>query len=337
MRTKIVYTLCSSDNDCYLESLWASLHSLRIHNPDSHVVVLTDARTAERIRQREGLLRLITELKAVSMPDGYTPKEMSRELKTTVRKHVEGAFLYIDNDTVITAALDGVDSLDCDIALVPECHVPLEKFAFRSVTYNNVLRIFGEDAHDSKYFFNSGVMYVADNETTHGFYRRWNENWRYSTFEKRFSQDQPALLKTDKEFGYIIKPLPGEYNCQITMSVQYLHTAKIIHFVHWGVAWDASISPFMGDALYSRIKADGGISAASHEAIQNVKDTFLSPTMMIGEKPMLFFFSTTGQVFYKLHRDSRRWERFLDWIAGRINLYYRAKRKIGKKFNRNGK
>jgi len=330
MTTKIVYAVVSSERDCYLESMWVSIYSLRIHNPDAFIVVLADDATAVRIRANEALLKLINTLTVVDVPQTFTPKERNREIKTSVRQHVEGAMLYIDNDTVVAGCLSAVDSLVCDVAAVPEEHLSLKDFPFRETVLGNMRNIFGEDCSDSDYWFNSGVIYAADSPTAHDLYKRWNENWRYSTFEKHFSQDQPALLRTNKQLGYIVTPLSGEYNCQVTTSIQYLCSAKILHFVHWGVTWDETISPFMGDALYKQIKADGGISAASHDAIKNVKTSFHSPSMIIGARPMLFFFSTTGQIFYQLHSESKRWEHFLDWAAGRINLYYRAKKKLRK-------
>ena len=75
-------------------------------------------------------------------------------------------------------------------------------------------------------------MFVADNELTRKFYKRWNENWTYSCFEKGQSQDQPALLATDKEFGYIISDLPGIYNAQVAMSLKYFADAAIVHWWH---------------------------------------------------------------------------------------------------------
>ena len=203
MKTQIVYTLISSEKDYFLEELWVSLYSLRLFHPEAMVRVLVDEPTKEYMNRFPELCRLITEIVIVPVPANYNAKQRSRVIKTTVRNVIDGAYLFIDTDTVICKPLNEIDNLDCDIAAVPDGHLLLKDCMFPPTKSTN--QIFKTDVSDSKYWFNSGVMFVADNERTRKFYQKWNENWTYSCFEKGQSQDQPALLFTDKEFGYVIK------------------------------------------------------------------------------------------------------------------------------------
>ena len=62
MKTKIVYVLVSSETDLYLEQAWLSLYSLRLHNPNAHVVILMDDYTEHSLREnRENFRKLPTE------------------------------------------------------------------------------------------------------------------------------------------------------------------------------------------------------------------------------------------------------------------------------------
>ena len=328
MTTHIVYVLVSSDKDLYLEELWASLFSLRIYHPEAKVKVLVDTPTAERIRQRPTLAEMITEVVTVQVPEHYSPKERSRQIKTTVRNIINEAFFFIDTDTIICKPLDNIDKITCDIAAVPDGHLPLSEHAFRKSVYDNVQRIFGEDISDSPYWFNSGVMYVADNERTRQFYKMWNDNWTYSTFQKRCSQDQPALVKTDKEYGYIIERLPDIFNSQIALSLKYYADAAIVHFWHMDFIADQSYSPFLDLSIYREIKEHGGITPHVEELICHCKSSFVSPTMPVGINQIHFLFSPTGQAFSQLRQENRRCAKVLDWVAVKIIRARRGMHKL---------
>lgn len=330
MTTQLVYVLVSSDKDLYLEELWASLFSLRIYHPEATVKVLVDTSTAERIRQRPTLAKMITEVLTVQVPEHYSPKERSRQIKTTVRNTIDGAYLFIDTDTIVCKPLDAIDNLNCDIAAVPDGHLPLAEHAFRKSVYDNVQCIFGEDISDSPYWFNSGVMYVADNERTRQFYKTWNDNWTYSTFQKGCSQDQPALVKTDKEYGYIIERLPDVFNSQIALSLKYYADAAIVHFWHMDFIADQSYSPYLDLSIYREIKEHSGITPHVEELIRHCKSSLASPSMPVGINQIDFLFSPTGQAFSQLRQASRRWAKVLDWIAIKIIRAHRGMRKIKK-------
>ena len=303
MQTQIVYTLVSSENDYYLEELWASLYSLRQFHPTDRVLVLTDESTAPRISARKELEQMISELIVVTVPEHYSPKERSREIKTTVRNHIEGPYLFIDTDTVICKPLDDIDHIEDDIAAVPDSHLPLSEHLFKESVYNTAKRVFGIDVSDSRYWFNSGVMYVADNEHTRNFYREWNKNWQYSAFQKNYSQDQSALVVTDKSFGYLIKPLPDIYNSQLALSLKYYADAAIVHYWHMDYISDQSYSPYFSLQIYKDMKAANGITEEIAEQIVHCKSTLTSPSMPVGKNQILFLFSPAGKIFCDIYRD----------------------------------
>lgn len=337
MKTQIVYVVVSSEKDLFLEELWASLFSLRIYHPEATVKVLVDAPTAKRIHATPALSAMITEVVTVEVPEEYSPKERSREIKTRIRNIIDGDFLYIDVDTIVAHSLNEIDSTDADIAAVPDTHLPLAQHPFGKSQTNKVKRIFNTDISDSDYFFNGGVMLVKDTEKAHELYQRWHTNWVYSSFQKGDKDDQPALIKSDSEMGYIIKRLPDVFNCQLALSLKYLHEAYIVHFFHMGFIKDQSYSPFMGLDIYREIKETNAITPHAEELIRNCKSSFATTTMAVGKSQIYFLFSPTGQVCTMLREKSKKWEKTLNWIAVKILKYYRGKEKIKEKLNKNKK
>lgn len=301
MKTQIVYTLISSEKDYFLEELWVSLYSLRQFHPEAIVKVLVDEPTKEYMTKFSELCELITEIVIVSVPANYNAKQRSRVIKTTVRNVIDGAYLFIDTDTVICKPLEEIDKLECDIAAVPDGHLHLSECMFPPT--NSVNKIFKTDVSDSKYWFNSGVMFVADNEQTRKFYKRWNENWTYSCFEKGQSQDQPALLATDKEFGYIISELPGIYNAQVAMSLKYFADAAIVHWWHMSFIENQDYSPYFSLQIYKDVKKFKGLSDETIEQIEHCKQSFVSPSMLVGKEHIYFLFSPAGKIFNRIYKE----------------------------------
>lgn len=301
MKTPIVYTLISSEQDLFLEELWVSLYSLRVFHPEATVKILVDESTKLYMMRFPELCEMITEIIVVSVPEDYNAKQRSREIKTTVRNVIDGDYLFIDTDTVICKPLDDIDKLNCDIAAVPDGHLPLSEMMFSPT--ENIRNIFGVDISDSEYWFNSGVMYVADNKTTRDFYRSWNKNWRFSCFTKNQSQDQPALSVTDKDFGGLIHKLDDIYNAQVAMSLKYFADAAIVHWWHMSFIDNQDYSPYFSLEVYREVKKNGGITPHVEELIRNCKQSFVSPTMPVGKEHIYFLFSPAGKIFNRIYKD----------------------------------
>lgn len=232
MKTKIVYVLTSSENDILLEQLSLSLYSLKYCNPNSEVYLVVDQDTYSSIKNdRNNIREFLTEIIPVKTPDEYNNMLRSRWLKTSLREYIKGDYLFVDSDTIIADDLEECDNWTCDIAAVIDRHIPVNK-AHQYYDYicnraKDTGWIF--ETSDSNYF-NSGVMFVKDNESTHAFYKKWHEYW-LEGIKRQVFQDQPTLGKVNKEQGYIIKELNGVWNCQIMANgIKFLSTSKIIHY-----------------------------------------------------------------------------------------------------------
>lgn len=303
MKTQIVYVLVSSEKDVFLEELWASVWSLRRYEPDVTVNVIVDELTAIRVKANAELMALITNVVVADVPEKYTPKERSREIKTKIRELVKGDFFYIDTDTVVCKPLSDIDNCEFDVAGIPDSNVFLKDNPFAGGMIGSVKEIFGSDVSNCEYLINGGVIYAKDNYVAHELFKRWNKNWTYSCFEKGNSQDQPALWQSDHEMGNVIKLLPDVYNSQVAMSLQYFADAAIVHFLHMNFIPDQSYSPYFSLKIYKDIKMAGRLTSDIKELIINCKSSFAPLTMPVGRDQLLFLFTPMGKTFVQIYKD----------------------------------
>lgn len=231
MNTKIVYVLTSSESDFYVEQTRISVESLRMHSPGAYIVLVIDSDTDKVLNGIGGELRkLVDEIIVAHTPVGYTNVQKSRYIKTSLRGLVRGDFLFVDSDTVIAAPLDSIDDVDASVAAVKDKHMPINLHNCGNLIQSWANVIGWQITQEDNIYFNSGVFFVKDDKTAHTLYKRWHEIWKESN-RVGMGIDQPSLGKANAEIGYVIKELPGVWNCQILENgLKYLSEAKIIHF-----------------------------------------------------------------------------------------------------------
>lgn len=279
MKTKIVYVLTSNDNDVLLEQLMLSLHSLKYHNPSAEVFLVVDQDTYLSINgNRSKIKAYLTDIIAIDTPKEFNNMLRSRWLKTSLREYIDGDYLFVDSDTIVTDSLAECDNWNIEIGAVMDRHIPVDK----SHQYHDYIC---ESAKNTDWtfeptdscYFNSGVMFVKDNVFTHSFYKKWHENWMKGIRNKVY-QDQPTLGKTNKYFGYVIKKIDDEWNCQIMANgIKYLSTSKIIHYFNAERQSEKkSVFYLPSDReLYHKIKLNSFIlDSATRSLIENGRSAF---------------------------------------------------------------
>lgn len=327
MKTQIVYVVVSSEKDVFLEELWVSVYSLRQYHVKAKINVIADRLTADRIKSIPELYSLITNLVVGDTPNNFTPKEKSRELKTTIRELIKGDFLYIDTDTVICGALEEIDKCEYDVAGVPDSNAWCKYHAFSTGMKNSVYNIFGSDMSSFEYLINGGVIYSKDTPIAHELFQRWNKNWRYSCFEKGNSQDQPALWQSDYEMGGVVKCLPDIYNSQVAMSLQFFTGAAIVHFLHMDFIPDQSYSPFLSLKIYQDLKKSKTITPEIAEQIIHCKSAFQPMTMPVGRDQLLFLFNPAGKSFVQIYKEGGT----ASWLMQKMAIWLEWLHKYTKK------
>lgn len=282
MKTKVAYALSSDEGDMFLEQLLLSIHSLRKSNPSACIELLVDANTMAKLKEhRASVLKRINNVIVVDTPFGLNKAQVSRWLKTNLRQYVNGDYIFLDNDTIVTDDLSDIDSTKENICGVYDGHL---------IVHINDGRFLTECSHrdgwryfDGLEYFNSGVFYVKDNETTRAFYDRWHENWKLGLEKHKYYKDQSSLALTNEQFSYLIKPLGGEWNCQVLSNgLPFLHKAKIIHY--FANSLSKGFSPtydFLDKNLFLRLKETMEITPEIDLLIENAKGAFAEKSMVV--------------------------------------------------------
>ena len=230
MKTKLVYVLTCAPEATYIEQALISAFSARYHNPDAHIVLLVDDKTNQLlVGKRAELLEYITECRIIQTPAEYNLMQTSRWLKTSVRNLIDGDFLFIDCDTIITGTLDEVDMFTCEIGAVVDSHRPVrELFPQEQQDIYLFANKCGWDFTDLEYYHNSGVFYVKDTPETREFYKLWHQNYLHSA-QCGVNIDQISLEKTAQEMP-IIQQIEDVWNTIMFVRPNFIERAKIIHF-----------------------------------------------------------------------------------------------------------
>lgn len=140
-------------------------------------------------------------------------------------------------------------------------------------------KIYGMNVENEELYYNGGVAFVRDCAMTHEFYKRWHENWIYSMRNFNKLKDQQPLMKVNIDMGYVVTEMSGNLNCQVAVSIKYLHTAHVVHFFNTIRGKYEDMSPFFKEAFV--IVKENGITDNLKEVILNCKSSFMSPSMPV--------------------------------------------------------
>ena len=290
---KFVYALISSESDYYAEQAALSMHSLRLHNSDAHITLITDDETLSSLTGGRALVKnYIDDCIIVNSPDGFSPKQRSRVIKTTLRQNIEGDFLFLDCDTIVMGSLKELDSFECDVAVVYAQHTNTSEYSLVDNHWDSE----GQHWHMTKYYnarevdpagkakirchCNSGVMLCRDTGNAHRLFEKWHEYWFESSTKYDWHSDQCDLWRADAVLGGILTELPGIYNCQMIYpktALRYLFDCKILHYF--------STSQYLFNLGFNRHEVlesvrHNGITAEIETIMQNLKrDYFNSFTL----------------------------------------------------------
>lgn len=306
MNTKILYILVSNESEYYLEQFFISSYSLKYYNKDAYVVLLTDDKTNNYLENKcKAALAYVNEVVKIDFPEEFDNRRKSRYLKTNAREYIDGDYLFIDTDTVITAPLSAVDEFDMLIGAVYDMNCSLNKHpSFMEIKYKS--EKIGYPVKGSDLYYNSGVMYVKDMPQVQTFYRRWHENYIAGTKYGIFT-DQQSLLKTNAEMG-LISTMDGVWNCQVVNNLSNLNNAKIIHYFCSGAHGGNTILPYKlmnNDVCASIRKSEYRADRELSWIIENAKTLYNDPLKIFSGEDLkivhsLQFYLLT-QFYYKHH------------------------------------
>lgn len=322
MKTKAAYVLTCSEGDRYLEQAWMSIWSLKHHNPTMQVVLVVDEASCRLIKTtyRKNMLAMVDKMVCVNVPEGFDQKAKSRWLKTSLRAHIGGDFLFIDTDTVVCGSLSEVDGLDCNIGAV------IDENSYKALSEDGAklrkLQWFARQCRIEVDFcqlpyYNSGVLYVKDNAKTHALYAAWHRQW-LSCYKRGVFQDQIPLYCAAMTSGIHLTELPPTLNCQITeYGLNALSEARIIHYYNESPNYRVGQS-----SITDLIKSAGKLP-------ESVKTMLLHPRSQFPPDARIIAGSYLTLVETDLQRFANKHPRIAGWLNGLAKLYLRVERKLG--------
>jgi len=319
-----LYTLTSSPKDNYYEQFLLSAASLKLKIPDAQIVLLYDSKTKETLTgKRSEYEKLVSKVIIAETPAEISQVEISRWVKTSMRRLVSGDFLFIDCDTIITDDLSSITETGIKFGACLDKHSLIEKHGKR----NSIIEIEKRlefTSYLSGRHFNSGVIFCADTPETCKIFDRWHELWLFSK-NKNVQRDQPSFNMAIYENSSLFTELHGTWNCQIAYNgLPYLANSKIIHY--FASDLNFNISPFIlaSEKTFKQIKETGAIAGDTLELLKNPRAAFVDESRIIAGDDMLFVVNSSFFESVFLMQKKMMW--FFKFLNGLCS--------VGKKFTK---
>ena len=318
MKTKLVYVMVSNEKDIYLERTLLSVFSARLYMPDVEIVLLVDELTDKSLQgKRRKLLDYITSKIVVNIDEKYNKKQRSRILKTSLREHVRGDFLFIDSDTLITSSLAEADEFDFDIGAAPDtCLENNPVLIFRIKSGFDIVKL---PVNEIFPYYNSGVIYAKDNPATKQFFSDWHQCLR-QCYSKGIYVDQLAFKMANIQNHSMIRELPCNWNCQMRDGLKYINDAKIIHFFTNNYTNDL-FSKFQNKKFYLTIRENGDIDEQTARLIKNWRSDFANSTYIICNEEVDLWRSYSVRLLHNLQRKCRNLYNCIEFFS---KLFYQT-------------
>lgn len=322
-----LYVLVSKPSDIYYENALVSVISLRRHMPNANIALLIDTETEKTLFGfRAKIKEYVSFIKSVDIPAGLTGMQKSRWLKTTMPRHIDGDFLYIDSDTVIKQSLKEIETMNIELGAVLDKHFLLSEHCSKDMILYNAQRLKYNAAVNDKHF-NGGLLLFRRNEKTLNFFSKWHELWQDSV-KKGLSVDQLALNQANYISGGLIQELSGEWNCQLEFGLKYMSNAKILHmFVQKGTFDNRRPHLFTQKNFFELIKQNG-IDDNINAIINAPLTGFINKTQIIGGDLVDLYNSPLNKVFCTLFSSSAKFKfpfRILNFLAKELIYFFRMK------------
>jgi len=321
-----LYVLTSTPNDYFYEQFFLSAASLKLVMPEAEVVLLCDTKTKETLTGKRGEYeKHVSKTIAVDAPSDMLQVETSRWLRTSMRSLVQGDFLFLDGDTIVTKDLSSITKMNIFFGACLDCHTLIDKHSNRDSFIANDIK-FGFTSHLSNRQYNGGVLFCADKPETHKIFSRWHELWLF-TRSKKTIRDQPSLNMAIYENLSCFTELDGTWNCQLVNNyLPYLANAKVFHYFATNLFMNSSPFLLASDEIFNQIKNTGIISDEVMQLLKCPQTAFEKETRVLTGKDMLYVIDSDYFKSIFLMRKK------IPWLFNFINSFSSIGKKITKSY-----
>ena len=228
MITKICYVLTSNGTDLYAKMTLVSASLSRRLYPAAEIVVLVDEVTnASLINRDSPILDLATRIVCIET-DIEKAAPRSRFVKTSMRRVLDGDFVYLDADVLPIRHFDGISKIGIPMSAAPDLAESFDEPHFPKFAIER-LNACGWNA-PLPFYFNSGVIFMADTPIVQEFGEVWHKRWKIMWNKTGDHRDQPAFNSAIESSGVQVHSLHGCYNAATYISPWKARKAKILHY-----------------------------------------------------------------------------------------------------------
>lgn len=317
IESKILYVIVSNDKDNYYEQMLLSAMSLRKHMPNIHVSVLTDNLTIKTFEGYRGLIKKYdNDFKVIDFPDDFSNAKRSRYLKTSMRQHIEGDFLFLDTDTLVLKEID-FDALTSEMGAVLDCHLTMSEFRGQSDERDIAMK---HGYHDIEQYMNSGVIWCKDTLNTHKFYSEWHDLY-IKLYNFGIHSDQISYNQINKKLDGIIKEVDGTYNCQVRFGINYFANASVLHYGGSGSVGHPCFLTTIG--AFDDMKNNQCVTPKYEEYVNNPK-SIMMPSMLYDVNAK----EINCQAFYFIRLLSWKHKKIFKFVNCLCSIFYMLKKKL---------
>lgn len=226
----VVYILTGNGDSVsrrYLSALYLSIATLRHFHPGVETVCCTDlpmegvlAGEPEEIRS---LIDKIICCKDVSGGPVYR----SRLIKTSLRKRIRGAFVFLDTDTVLIGEIEELLECRLDLGITADQYCRDSPGMFPKWLIPHFAEIRWK--YPTKRYYNGGAMFVGNTHEAHRVFDLWSSGYLRSV-KHGINMDQPALNAAIDEINPAIVEYSEDYNFFCAKEPRIVpSSAKLLH------------------------------------------------------------------------------------------------------------
>ena len=209
---QVCYVLTDNDQGIYANLNLLSIWSLRQSNPNAYINLLCDKHTRKTLKKnRHQILDNIDKIISVDTPNG-TAGYRNRYIKTSMRRYLRGAFLYLDADTLIRGDLNPLFLSTASFSAAPNhsgtgeaSEIPESELApFHQMNWPIPQK-----------YVNGGVLYFSDHPEVYGFAELWHQKWLDCSVRTGKHYDQHSLNSALNDSCIKFEWMSHRYNAQV--------------------------------------------------------------------------------------------------------------------------
>ncbi|MEM9496049.1 MAG: glycosyltransferase [Pseudomonadota bacterium] len=219
-RPHFIYVLVADETNYFAEMAAVSLATLRATNKNARVTVLLDETTAALETPAMAYVRDAADVMQVEECPYDTPLLISRYLKLSSRRLVQGDFVYMDLDTLIARDLSKLQAHKGVFAAAVDRIGPTDRM--RAIAARKGWAL-------PSHYFNAGVFCVRDTPATQKAFKDAYSLWRELNAEG-FGWDQlPFNVAFHRSADVDVHPMSQSFNAQILIKTYPAIRPHIYH------------------------------------------------------------------------------------------------------------